>query len=137
MWTTRSRAWERALVAECEAFFSGRSAQYLDNQNRPVPAWAWLNLLAHGSEEDIAAVAAGESEPPRSTSATSVWRQALAFLAQAGSPPGRAPAVDTRSSRARAGRATGAELHEARRPRDERVESPDETPHQPTSVMRP
>lgn len=46
------------------------------------PAWAWLNLLAHGSEEDIAAVAAGESEPPRSTSATSVWRQALAFMAQ-------------------------------------------------------
>jgi hypothetical protein len=82
MWTTRSRAWERALVAECEAFFSGRSAQYLDNQNRPIPAWAWLNLLVHGSEGDIAVLAAGETEPIRPTSATSVWRQALAFLAQ-------------------------------------------------------
>jgi hypothetical protein len=53
MWTTGSRAWERELVAECEAFFSGQYAQYLDNENRPIPVWAWLNVLAHGSEDDI------------------------------------------------------------------------------------
>jgi hypothetical protein len=82
MWTTRSRAWERALVTECEAFLSGRSAQYLDSQNRLIPVWAWLNLLAHGSERDIAVLAAGEWESPRRASATSVWRQAFAFLAQ-------------------------------------------------------
>jgi hypothetical protein len=81
MWTTGSRAWERELVAECEAFFSGQYAQYLDNENRPIPVWAWLNVLAHGSEDDITALAAGE--PPRRTfPETAVWHQALAFLAQ-------------------------------------------------------
>jgi len=81
MWTTRSRSWERELVAECEAFLCGHYAQYLRNENRPVPVWAWLNVLAHGSEEDITAVAA--SDPPRRTSSnTAVWNQALAFLAQ-------------------------------------------------------
>jgi len=80
MWTTRSRTWERELVAECEEFLFGRYAQYLRDESRPVPTWAWLNVLAHGNEEDIAALAA--SEPPRRSSPDTVWQEALAFLAQ-------------------------------------------------------
>jgi hypothetical protein len=82
MLTTHSKVWERALVAECEAFLLGRSAQYLDSQNLPVPVWAWLNRLTHGDTQDIAALADGDWEPSPRFSATSVWPQALAFLAQ-------------------------------------------------------
>lgn len=81
MWTTRSRAWEREFVAECEAFLSGHYAQCLADENRPVPVWAWLNVLAHGSEDDLTALAA--SDPPaRGSQGASAWRGALGFLAQ-------------------------------------------------------
>lgn len=80
MWTTRSRTWERELVVECEEFLFGRYAQYLRDENRPVPTWAWLNVLAHGNEEDITALAA--SERPRRSCSDTVWQEALAFLAQ-------------------------------------------------------
>ena len=81
MWTTRNRAWEQEFVAECEAFLSGHSAQWLADANRPVPVWAWVNALAHGSDDDITALAVGE--PIRlGSQGTSVWQQALAFLAQ-------------------------------------------------------
>lgn len=77
MWTTHSRAWEHELVVECEAYLSGRYARYLEETSRPVPGWAWLNLLARGSEADIAALASGEACDPGPT----VWQQALSFLA--------------------------------------------------------
>ncbi len=80
MWTCGRRAEERALVVECEAFFSGHYAQYLDGKNFRVPAWARLNVLAHGSPDDIATLATGDS--PHSSSGSSIWHQALAFLAQ-------------------------------------------------------
>jgi len=80
MWTTRNRAWEQEFVAECGAFLSGHSAQWLADANRPVPVWAWVNALAHGSDDDITALAAGE--PPSAHDPSAVWEQALAFLAQ-------------------------------------------------------
>jgi hypothetical protein len=83
MWTTRSRTWERVLVAECEAFLSGHSAQYFDQHNRPVPAWAWLNLLAHGTDDEIAALASGGPQPALPASeTTAVWFQAVSLLGQ-------------------------------------------------------
>ncbi len=81
MWTTRNRAWEQEFVAECEAFLSGHSAQRLAEENRPIPLWAWVNALAHGSKDDITALATGEPPSAHDRSA-SVWHQALAFLAQ-------------------------------------------------------
>ncbi len=82
MWTTQNRTWERGLVAECEAFLTGHFALYLGQQSRLVPPWAWLNTLAHGSEDDITALATGNPQPPGPTSpATALWHEALAFLA--------------------------------------------------------
>ena len=81
MWRTRNRAWEEEFVAECEVFLSGHYAQWLAEENRTVPVWAWLNVLAHGSDDDITALATGEPPSRRSQSAC-VWQQALAFLAQ-------------------------------------------------------
>lgn len=64
MWS-RGRRTESVLVVECEAFLAGRYAQYLDTKNLRVPDWAWLNVLAHGSQDDIATLASGNSPPPR------------------------------------------------------------------------
>jgi len=69
------------LVAECEAFLSGHFAQHLDEDRHSLPDWVWLNVLAHGGEDEIAALAAGKPRR-RNSREHSVWQQALAFLAQ-------------------------------------------------------
>ena len=81
MWTCGRRAEERVLVVECEAFFSGQYAQYLDGKNLRVPDWASLNVLAHGKQDDIRALAIGEPAW-RISSDASVWHEAPSFLAQ-------------------------------------------------------
>lgn len=47
------------LVSESEAFLLGRYAEYVDARAEPVPVWAWTNLLAHGTLEDLSRAAAG------------------------------------------------------------------------------
>jgi hypothetical protein len=42
------------LVDECEAFLSGHLAERLSTDG-PLPAWVWINLLAHASEEELRA----------------------------------------------------------------------------------
>lgn len=49
------------LVNECEAFLSGTYAAYLQAQRMPVPAWAWINRLAHGTQADIERLAANDN----------------------------------------------------------------------------
>jgi hypothetical protein len=67
MWRVRSnerRAGspeERDLVRECEAFLLGGNARSLDHTGQVIPAWAWLNALAHGSAEEIATLASAAS----------------------------------------------------------------------------
>jgi len=101
MWSVGRQAEERVLVAECEAFLSGHYAQFLDGSNLRVPDWAWLNVLAHGSQDDIRALAIGEPAW-RISSETSVWHEALSFLAQElisqATRQGRALAVLQRST---------------------------------------
>lgn len=58
------------LVEECEGFLAGRLVDRLEGR---VPVWAWTNLLAHGSEEDLRA----ETLQPWSDE----WRIARASLA--------------------------------------------------------
>ncbi len=48
------------LVTECEAFLSGAYAAYLQAQHMHVPAWAWINRLAHGTQADIERLAAND-----------------------------------------------------------------------------
>src|SRR4051812_6855776 len=49
-----------SLAAECEAFLAGRYAAHAGALGARVPVWAWVNVLAHASEDGIAALAAGE-----------------------------------------------------------------------------
>jgi hypothetical protein len=66
------------LVADCEAFLLGRYAEHVESRSEPVPVWAWTNVLAHGSREDLLR-AAGEAHG--GWSAGRRWRLARALVA--------------------------------------------------------
>lgn len=71
------RRLEEAFVVECERFLEGRFAEHLATSGGPVPAWAWLNLLAHGSEERLRIMSCIRIDPTTGPS----WGRALARLA--------------------------------------------------------
>jgi hypothetical protein len=41
------------LIDDCEAFLAGRLAERMFRATGLVPDWAWTNLLAHGTYEDL------------------------------------------------------------------------------------
>jgi hypothetical protein len=43
----------KALARECEWFLAGRMAEHIFLNGGTVPLWAWMNLLAHGTLEDL------------------------------------------------------------------------------------
>jgi hypothetical protein len=63
-----------AMVQECEAFLAGAYAELMLDRDAPVPVWAWMNLLAHGTEDQLRACAHTAPSLHR-------WRQARAYLA--------------------------------------------------------
>jgi hypothetical protein len=65
------------LIGEAEAVLAGRYAEHLESGQRPVPAWAWVNLLAHGTEEGLREARARLGEP----GASQRWRDARGYLA--------------------------------------------------------
>jgi hypothetical protein len=50
MWRRKTQPVADELVAECSAFLRGGYASYLVDRCRPVPVWAWTNVLAHATE---------------------------------------------------------------------------------------
>lgn len=66
------------LAAECEAFLAGRYAERVEDLPAPVPVWAWTNLLAHGSAEDLRAATV---TPRRAAAGVRSWHSARAYLA--------------------------------------------------------
>jgi hypothetical protein len=68
----------RALARECEWFLDGRLAERLYQDGNPVPVWAWMNLLAHGTLEDL------RSRPgtfPNAPHSLQPWVEARRYLA--------------------------------------------------------
>jgi hypothetical protein len=71
-----------ALGDEVEAFMHGRLIDYLVGASRPVPAWAVLNLLAHATVEELAAlVSVGAAGPVPSSPGEPAWVSAQRSLA--------------------------------------------------------
>ncbi len=81
---------DSVLVRECDAFLSGTLAEYLDEQGKVVPVWAWTNLLAHGCPEQVTDCVSSPTHPRDSDNDWSVARSLLAFeifdLMEAGYP---------------------------------------------------
>lgn len=66
------------IAAECEAFLYGTLAEYWDDKGICVPVWAWLNLLAHGTETQVAETALRSGRHRRTARS---WRIARSYLA--------------------------------------------------------
>jgi hypothetical protein len=66
------------VVMECGAFLAGTLAEYWDERGTWVPVWAWTNLLAHGSESQIAESVIHPLRPRRTGRS---WRIARSFVA--------------------------------------------------------
>lgn len=53
-----SPSMELDIAEEASAFLSGRYQGHLESGRQSAPAWAWLNPLAHGTIDDVEAIAA-------------------------------------------------------------------------------
>lgn len=79
MWRRDRRLPEtEELIADCGAFLVGSYAEHLEARGERVPPWAWTNLLAHGSEEELPYDVATAPTRPAGSDAS---RQARADLA--------------------------------------------------------
>jgi hypothetical protein len=66
---------------EFDAFLSGHYVEYLLQQGRAVPSWAWINQLAHATPEELAAIAAG-ARPMVQHPYASAWQRAIGAIAR-------------------------------------------------------
>jgi len=66
-------------VEDCGAFLRGRLVETLEARKAPVPTWAWTNLLAHGSMEELRL--ASLEEPVHRGDEYLEWRQGRSYLA--------------------------------------------------------
>lgn len=68
----------RTFTADCEAFLTGRLADRLEEDGRDVPPWAWMNLVAHGTGDDLRADQAIHGTPDFPTDR---WHEVRSLLA--------------------------------------------------------
>lgn len=53
------------IVEQCSAFLNGTYRELLERRRQSVPAWAWINVLAHCEEDEVkrrAAVPVGQDD---------------------------------------------------------------------------
>jgi hypothetical protein len=86
MWPFDESGQGRQLVSDCTAFLLGHLAEQIEARRGHVPVWAWLNLVAHGSEEDVLsarrAVVSARSAPGTSLDVSiECWHRARSYLA--------------------------------------------------------
>jgi hypothetical protein len=74
----RVRRTSPAVADELVAIVEGRLVEHLLSRRIVVPAWAWLNLVAHGLEVDL--VRTAEVSPRRH--GRNSWAAARRFLAE-------------------------------------------------------
>jgi hypothetical protein len=67
------------MVANCEAFVRGQYAERLMERTERVPSWAWLNLVAHGTYDDLAS-ARGPRRVPGSMLLYTHWVAARSYV---------------------------------------------------------
>ena len=79
LWHRDRNACSAELIGDCEAFLAGHVAERIEGRAASVPAWAWTNLLAHGSEHDLRSERAVVR--PRQVTSDDEWRAARSYLA--------------------------------------------------------
>jgi hypothetical protein len=71
---------DAGLGDACEALLHGSYVEHLERRQDRVPAWAWLNRLAHGTPDELRHLASWDDRRPGNARAP-VWRAAQNFLA--------------------------------------------------------
>lgn len=66
------------LVDDCRAFFQAQLAEHFEQRHQSVPVWAWTNLLAHGSEQDLRS---DQTLPEQQLAFDGQWHRARSYLA--------------------------------------------------------
>jgi hypothetical protein len=69
------------VVDEVEQFLEGQILENFGENRESAPDWVWLSVLSHGSDELLAACAAGQ-EAPAGSGSRCLWDRTLSFLAQ-------------------------------------------------------
>jgi hypothetical protein len=70
------------LADECESFLNGAYIEHLLDHDSEVPAWAWINAIAHAAPDRIAELA-NESSIPRSKRADyRAWQVVIRAIAE-------------------------------------------------------
>jgi hypothetical protein len=67
------------LVREVEAFLSGSSEDWFFTRGQNIPAWAYINKVAHADPDRLGQLAAWAPDEP---SRCHGWREAVAILAR-------------------------------------------------------
>jgi hypothetical protein len=72
-------------VLACEAYLGGWYLEYLAVSQKPIPAWAWLNVIAHSDRDRLVAVASAplEARTAAERAHVSDWRLTLTVLTRA------------------------------------------------------
>ena len=69
------------LDNEFDAFLAGRYAEYAARHGLPIPAWAWINRLAHATPDELDQLA--DRKPLRDNDGeVSAWRATVTILAR-------------------------------------------------------
>jgi hypothetical protein len=69
---------DEKILPELEALLRGTYVEYLERRGHDVPPWAWINLLAHGTDE---ALRRASRTRRRRFWNINVWRHARGYLA--------------------------------------------------------
>jgi hypothetical protein len=72
------------MVLACDAYLDGRYIEYLAASQRPIPPWAWLNVIAHSSRERLEALASCPADAVEAAVRAHVeeWQLTLTVLAR-------------------------------------------------------
>jgi hypothetical protein len=69
------------VTDEFDSYLAGTYAGWLMRRRQSVPAWAWVNQLAHGTVAELDELRSGVFPPTDPEVDVSLWQQVLTFLA--------------------------------------------------------
>jgi hypothetical protein len=75
------RARVRVYDNEFDSFLAGAYIDWLLRNNQPIPAWAWVNRVAHAGIDDLEELASGVDYSPCSREGLEPWRIVTTFIA--------------------------------------------------------
>lgn len=64
-----------------ECFLAGTYPEFLERHRLPIPHWAWINPLAHGTDQGLAELAAQPLPAPMGIQPPGSWNDAVSYLA--------------------------------------------------------